>query len=350
MNSKVKIAVVGPGLIGKKHINLINQNSNLSLSSIIAPSREKNIQIAKQYNVDFYNSLEECFNKNKPDGVIISSPNDYHFEQAKFCINLDVPVLIEKPITSSLNEGIELVDLVKKNNSKVLIGHHRAHSPLMAKARQIISENKLGKLVTVMGSAQFYKPKQYFEDGPWRKEIGGGPILINLIHEIGNLRSLCGEIEYVQAMSSSSTRKFIVEDTVAINFRFVNGVLGTFILSDTAATAKSWEQTSQENPDYSSYTDEDCYVIAGSKGSLSIPTMRIKYYSDNTEPSWWNKFSSEEFHVEREDPLKCQLEHFYKMIKYDEIPLVSASDGLKNLQITDAIKKSTKTGRVIKIN
>ena len=90
-----------------------------------------------------------------------------------------------------------------------------------------------------------------------------------MIHEVHNLRMLCGDIVAVQAFASNATRGFAVEDTVAINLRFANGVLGTFMLSDTAACPRSWEQTSQENKAYPTYDDEDCYVITGTNGSLS---------------------------------------------------------------------------------
>src|SRR5438874_2424746 len=89
---------------------------------------------------------------------------------------------------------------------KVLIGHHRAHSPIMARAKELIEEGRLGQLVAVMGSAVFFKPDEYFADGPWRREAGGGPILLNMIHEVHNLRMLCGDIVAVQAFSSRATR------------------------------------------------------------------------------------------------------------------------------------------------
>ena len=108
-----------------------------------------------------------------------------------------------------------------------------------------------------------------------RDRVGAGPILLNMIHEVHNLRTLCGDIVAVQAFSSNAIRGFPIEDTVAINFRFASGALGTFMLSDTAACPRSWEQTSQENKAYSSYDDEDCYVITGTFGSVSYTHLDV---------------------------------------------------------------------------
>ena len=148
-------------------------------------------------------------------------------------------MLLEKPITPTVREAETLLKEADKAGAKVLIGHHRAHSPIMARAKELIDEGRLGQLVAVMGSAVFFKPDEYFADGPWRREAGGGPILLNMIHELHNLRMLCGDIVAVQAFSSRATRGFPVEDTVAINLRFASGALGSFMLSDTAACAHS---------------------------------------------------------------------------------------------------------------
>lgn len=347
---KIKIAVVGPGLIGKQHIRLINENQECELACIVAPDHTINHEIAKINNVKLYFSLYECIDRENIEGVIISSPNQFHAEQGRICIEAGIPALIEKPITSLKEDGIFLVELAEKRSAKILIGHHRAHSPLMVQARKIIQSGQLGKIVSVIGSAQFYKPSHYFNDGPWRKEMGGGPILINLIHEIGNLRALCGEIAAVQAISSSKIRGFPVEDTVAVNFIFESGALGTFMLSDTAASARSWEQTSRENASYPSYADEDCYNIAGTRGSLAIPTMRIKSYDQAADPSWWTPFSEEIVDVIRSDPLSCQLQHFVDIVKGKVEPIVSARDGLRNLQVTEAIRCSASQQKLIKIN
>lgn len=346
---KLNLVVVGPGLIGKQHIRLINENPRCKLCAIVAPNHAINHEIAKREGVPLYYSLVDCLHRKAVDGVIISSPNQYHAEQANLCIQAGVAVLIEKPITVTVEEGQALVNLAEQSNAKVMVGHHRAHSPLLSLARSVINEGRLGRIVTIMGSAQFYKPAHYFKSGPWRSELGGGPSLINLIHEISNLRSLCGEITAVQALSSSLIRKFPVEDTIVTNLVFKNGALGTFVLSDTAASAKSWEQTSRENSSYPTYKDEDCYTIAGTVGSLAIPTMRLKYYSDGTEPSWWVPFTEEILETRRQDPLARQLDHFIDVIEGKCHPLVSAADGLRNLIVVEAIRESAAVKKIIYI-
>ncbi len=347
---QLNMVVVGPGLIGKQHIRLIQNRPDCKLIAIVAPNHEHNHEVAREHGVPLYFTLNECIGQSwKIDGVIISSPNEFHAAHAKCCLQAKIPVLVEKPITSSVQDGIEIVEMVERTNGKMLVGHHRAHSPLLAQARSIINSGRLGRLVSVMGSAQFYKPTAYFEAGPWRTKLGGGPILINLIHEVGNLRSLCGEITEVQAFSSSAIRKFMVEDTVSINLRFANGALGNFMLSDTATCARSWEQTSRENPAYPTYTDEDCYVIAGTLGCLSVPTFRLKCTREGTEPSWWEPLVQETIEVTRQEPLACQLENFIQVIRGDALPLVSAADGLRNLVITDAISRSAAERRAIEV-
>ena len=99
-------------------------------------------------------------------------------------------------------------------------------------------------------------------------------IRINLIHEMDNLRYLCGEVESVHAVASNAVRQFAVEDTVVTTLKFASGALGTFALSETMASPCSWEQTSGENTDYSRYSSKDFYFIADTQDSLAVPTLR----------------------------------------------------------------------------
>ena len=344
--TRTRIAVAGAGYIGRAHMSVAQQSDTCALSAIVDPSPAAEAH-ATAAGVPLYRSLGELFDKDRPDGVILATPNQLHLEHALACLAAGVPALLEKPIAPTVEEAERLVQEVDRSGSPLLIGHHRAHSPIMARAKQVIEEGRLGKLVAVMGSAVFFKPDQYFADAEWRRKAGGGPILLNMIHEVHNLRMLCGDIVAVQAFSSHATRGFPVEDTVAINLRFANGALGSFMLSDTAASARSWEQTSQENKAYPTYPDEDCYVIAGTFGSLAVPTMRLKTYGKAEDRSWWKPFELSVAAMTRDDPLRLQLEHFNRVIRGEAEPLVSARDGLQNLRITEAIAQAAMAGKIV---
>ncbi|GLZ88821.1 oxidoreductase [Metapseudomonas resinovorans] len=344
--SSLRIAIAGAGLIGQRHLEIIQASASCDPVALVDPAPAAEA-VAQRAGLPLFPSLEALFETGRPDGIILATPNQLHVEQALTCLQAGVPALIEKPVAHTLEEGERLWAAATDSKVPLLVGHHRAHSPILEQAREVIRQGRLGQVVAVMGSALFYKPDDYFDAAPWRRKAGGGPVLINLIHEIGNLRSLCGEIVEVQALASSATRGFPVEDTVAIGLRFASGALGSFLLSDTAASARSWEQTSRENRDYPSYDDEDCYLIAGTDGSLAVPTMRLKCYDQPEDRSWWKPFTCEVAELHREDPLARQLEHFCQVIRGEAEPLVSVRDGLQNLRVVDAIGRAAREGGTV---
>ncbi|EIK95966.1 oxidoreductase domain-containing protein [Pseudomonas sp. M47T1] len=346
--SLLRIAVAGAGAIGRVHIEQIRASLECQLAAIVDPSPAA-AELAALLEVPLFTTLEALFAERRPDGVILATPNALHVPQALACLEARVPALVEKPLAHALPEGERLLAASLACDTPLLVGHHRAHSPILAQARAVIADGLLGNLVAVMGTALFYKPDEYFAAGPWRTQVGGGPILLNLIHEIGNLRSLCGEIVAVQAMASHATRGFEVEDTVAITLRFASGALGNFLLSDAAASSRSWEQTSQENATYSHYDDEDCYVITGTFGQLSVPTMRLKRFGAAEDRSWWKPFICEQLPQDRDDPLARQLAHFCQVIRGQAQPLVSVLDGLQNLRVVEAIAQACRSHELVNV-
>jgi predicted dehydrogenase len=102
--SKVRIAVAGAGLIGLRHIEETVASPNCVLASIIDPG-PKAPEIAQKYGVPLYKSLAECFAKDKPEGVVIATPNQMHVEQGLECIKAGVPCLVEKPIGHTSGRG-----------------------------------------------------------------------------------------------------------------------------------------------------------------------------------------------------------------------------------------------------
>ena len=103
-----------------------------------------------------------------------------------------VHMLVEKPITDTVAEANALIEAAEAHGVQLLVGHHRRHNRLVQQARDIVQSGRIGDLVGVTAMFSLLKPEDYFQV-KWRSQPGGGPILINLIHDIDNLRFICGE-------------------------------------------------------------------------------------------------------------------------------------------------------------
>lgn len=338
-----KIAVVGAGLIGKKHIELVTAAADLTAIVDPVPTAKA---LADSIGVAWFADLGEYLTNERPDGVIVASPNGFHRAHATACLAAGVPVLVEKPLTDTVEDGRALTKQAAQAKTPLLVGHHRRYSPIVEAAKQIVDEGRLGRLVTVAAMFWLHKPDDYFA-AVWRTQAGGGPIYINLIHDIDLLQHLCGPIVEVQACEASDVRGLDVEDSAAIIVRFEAGVLGTITVSDTVSAPWSWELTSGENAAYPQ-TDQSCYMLGGTEGSLSIPDLRV--WGHRGQQSWWSPIDVSREAVPPLDPLAAQFQHFLDVVQGRTAPRVTAADGLRNIEVLDAIKRAATSRGTIAVS
>lgn len=344
MTTPVRISLAGVGLIGRRHADIIQAlPREVELESIVDPS-DVGRSFAESMSVPWYPSLAEMFSVNRPDGAILATPNQVHLENGLECVAANCAMLVEKPIAPTGAAARRLVDAAAAAGVPILVGHHRRHNTLIRRARAVINEGRLGRIVAVHGIFWMAKPDDYFAP-EWRRKKGAGPILVNAIHDIDLMRFLCGEIHSVQAITSNAIRGFETEDTAAILIRFESGAVGTFSLSDAVTAPWSWEMTTGENPDFARVS-QSCYMFGGTKASLSIPDMRIWDHGENG--SWKSpiRATSTPGH-DNNDPLVAQISHFANVIRGREEPLVSGEDAMKSLCVIEAIHDSAASGKAV---
>lgn len=342
MSAPIRIAIAGAGLIGRRHIELIDASPDCILAGIADPSPAAK-ELAQGQGVNWYADHRALLAQEKPDGLIIASPNAHHFQMAVDCAQASVPALIEKPATDTVAAARRLCAAIKRTGVPMLVGHHRRHNPIIKAAREAVATGKLGQLTAVVGLWLLKKPDDYF-DVAWRREQGGGPLLINLIHDIDNLRFICGEITEVQALTSNKVRGFAVEDTAALLLRFANGALGTVTVSDATPAPWSWELASGENAAYPKQ-DQPCYIFSGTAGSLSVPNMELWFYPQ--QPGWHAPLSRETIAPPAFDPLAEQLRHFLAVVAGREQPLIPVEDAMGTLAVVEAVSEAARTGQRI---
>jgi len=273
-------------------------------------------------------------------------PNQMHVKAGLACIARKIPIIVEKPVADSVAEALELVETGETANVPILVGHHRRHNPIMRKAAEIIAGGGIGRVVAANALWLSHKPKDYF-DVAWRREAGGGPVLINAIHDIDCLRMLCGDVETVSAAASSATRKFKVEDTAAAVLHFKSGALGTLLVSDTVSGSWTWEMGSRDFVDGPQDT-ENCYIVAGTNGSLTVPSLQHRWHEPGQE-SWSVPLTQLRVPVRPADAYHEQMRNFANVIRGTEKPVLDGRDGTLTLATTLAITRSAQTGALVRV-
>jgi len=346
-DNPVKLGVIGAGLVGQKHAALIKKIPGIRLAAIsdINPTTEK---LADELGTEFYADYKDMLNYAALEGVVVATPTNLHTPVGVVCAQHGIHLLVEKPIAQSVADAQVLVDNACKHKVHLLVGHHRRHNPMVQSVRRAINDGKIGKLVAVSVLWTLIKPKNYFQV-EWRTKSGGGPVLINLIHDIDNLRYICGEIKRVYAETSSAVRGFEVEDTASISLRFANGALGTILASDSTPSKWSYEQGTGENP-YYHCTHGNCYIFFGTEATLSFPDMNLVRFENPAQAGWQFPIVTEHVNVAAKDPLVVQLKHFGNVIRGEEEPRITGEDGLRTLAVARAVLDSGKSGSPIEFS
>ena len=343
--ARTRIAVIGAGAFGRKHVEVIRANAACEVAGVADPAPATEAY-ARAQNIPYFADYTTLLDAAKPDGVIVAAPNALHLPIGLACAERRVPTLMEKPIADTVEAAQTLVAAMGRAGTPLLVGHHRRHNPLLAAARDIVAGGQLGRLTAVAALWLLQKPADYFDAGPWRREPGGGPLLINFIHDIDDLRFIAGEITAVQAFTANAARGFAVEDTAVVSMRLASGALASATISDVVAAPWAWELTTGENPMFPTVA-ENCYVFAGTGGSLTLPQLELWRYG---EPAGWSApFKRERVAVAPADPYVRQLAHFCRVIAGQETPLVSGEDAARTLAVALAVRRAAERGEAVQV-
>ena len=142
---KKNICVVGGGYWGKNHIRTLNSLGYLG--GIV----DSNLSLIENYKKDYpkikiFNELDEALSNNFFDGFVVATPAETHFKIAKKIINNNFHLLVEKPLTLSIDDAKELVELSKIKNINLMVGHLMLFHPAIRKIKKMIDENIIGDL------------------------------------------------------------------------------------------------------------------------------------------------------------------------------------------------------------
>ena len=339
----VRLAIIGGGVIGKRHAEAIADVPNAKLVAIVDPAAS-GMALAQAHGVEHYEDAQALFSEGGPDGVIVSTPTELHFPPTLAALEAGAHVLVEKPIMPSVEEAKRIVAKSEETGLHVLVGHHRRYYPKLEKAREIVRSGVLGQLVAVTGHWNVCKNVDYYLPD-WRKKREAGPVLTNLIHEMDCLRFMCGDVESIFGEVSNMVMGEEKEDAAALVIRFTNGALGTFVVSDQTASPWAWEFATGETPAFPT-SGENTIRLMGTKAALDFPNLVLWHHGDGVA-DWNHAITREPVDGEMTNAYVSQIAHFCNVISGDENPRITARDATQTLEATLAVFDAARTGQRI---
>ena len=336
----VRIGLIGAGSVGTRHIQAIEEVSDITLAAIADPCYAAG-QTGMAQNIPIYPDGGVLLAKGGIDAVIIATPTERHHQDIMMALEARHTVLVEKPITATLTEADEVTRFAEQQGCYVLVGHQRRYYPCAAIARDLIAHGRIGKLMAVAGQWTTRKDDDYY-NAAWRRGVKAGPILTNLIHEIDLLRFICGDIATISAEMTHHDQEFEKEDAVAISMKFTNSAVGTFLLSDRTPTPWTWEMALGENMRFPK-TGQNAIRFLGTEGALDFPNLTLWSHADR-DGNWHDEITAERIDAPFIDAYIAQCKHLCAVVRGTETPIIDARNGSKSLAATLAAVSSAASG------
>jgi predicted dehydrogenase len=345
-SARLPIALIGAGGIGRTHADRLLRHPDVALAGIADPTPAGR-EFAQAIGAPWFEHAGALLDAVKPAAAIVATPNATHAAIGLQCIERGIAVLMEKPITDALDDGERLCAAAEAAHVPLLVGHQRRHSLRVRTAKAWVAAGRIGTPVAAHAMATWLKPDDYFNVA-WRREPGGGPVLINLIHDIDMLRHLLcdmsGEVTSVQAVTSNAVRGHAVEDTAAVILRFAGGAVATLVTSDATPAPWNYDLGAGELERFPPQ-DVDALWLCGTEGSLTLPQLQLWRYAGAR--GWAEPLTLERTAPMRSDPYDEQLRHLRAVVEGRETPLCSGRDALATLHTARAVHEAAASGATV---
>jgi len=306
--SKIKCAVIGTGYLGKFHAEKYHNLPNAELVAVCDINQSCSQNIATLYDAIPYTDYRRLVAETRPEAVSIVVPTSLHHEVTKFFLENNIHVILEKPITTSLEEADDLIELAYRKNLILQIGHLERFNPVLLAVQNILDR------------PMFIESTRL---APFK--LRGTDVCVNLdlmIHDIDIVQHLVqSPIKNVQASGAP-----VLSDNIDITnarIEFVNGCIANFTASRISTKPKRKLRIFQHNAYIS--TDLNDKTLTISHKGVSNNTITSPATSNAPE------IVKEEMVLEKGDAILDEIRAFLDSIINKTAPLVSGEDGRKAL-------------------
>lgn len=323
----LKIALIGIGRIGQRHLKIWSQLEGVEVVGVIARNEEKLQAVQAEFGVKTFTSLEALLAETEVDAFDICTPTDTHLEFAKQVAQAKKHVIASKPLAASSEEAEEIIAVCKENDVQLLVSHTLRFFPEYVNAKEQVANGAIGRPGVIRMSRGVPYPSR---DRAWYTDSNrsGGLFLDLGVHEFEWIQSTFGDVQRVMARKVTHTG----ENGQPLEY----GMVMLRLVDGTVVHVElSWAETKFRA----------AFELTGNKGMLT-------YDHEETNPVILDLHHDEDFvdmpkSMLRKDPFVRQLEHFADCLTGKAVPVVSGADALAAIRIAEAAKKSVEEGQPV---
>lgn len=326
----MKILIAGYGSIGRRHLTNLRALGYTDL--LLLRSHRSTLPDEDIRDVPVETTIEGAL-AHQPQAVVIANPTALHLDVAIPAAQAGCSILMEKPISHSLERVDELHAALASGGGRFLTAFQYRFHPGLRQVKDWLRSNSIGVITSVTSHWGEYLPGWH----PWedyrasysaRADLGGG-VVNTLCHPFDYLRWMFGEASRLYASTSNLGLNLPVEDTADVLLRFQSGVSANIHL------------------DYLQRPGQHDLLITGTNGIVrwSNADGSARRY-DPVNDIWEEAFPPQGF--ERNTLFMDEMAHFLRVAQKKEAPLCTLEDGIAALRLTEAVHRSSREGCLVK--
>jgi predicted dehydrogenase len=329
------ILIAGLGSIGKRHLRLARE---LFPRADIRVLRHQVTIEVPEFSNGCFSTIEEAI-AFAPQIAVIASPAPFHIAIAQALSEVGVHLLIEKPISDSLDGVTQLLETCRKLGTVLLTGYNLRFLPSLQRFRDLLDESVIGKVLSVRceigQDLPSWRPDSDYRKGvSARRELGGG-VLLELSHELDYLRWIFGEVDWVKAtVSRQSSLEIDVEDTAHLILGFT-------------PTTDGHQLIGAVNLDFIRHDTTRLCTAIGENGSLRWNCLMDEVALFEAGAKEWRVLFSHP--LQRDESYRSEWKNFIACVTEHHKPLITGEDSLKVLHIIEASRNSSESGRLVSV-
>ncbi|HMK46816.1 MAG TPA: UDP-N-acetylglucosamine 3-dehydrogenase [Methanocella sp.] len=309
----MRIGVIGAGAMGQNHIRTYNQMNGVKLVGISDVDKDRVESLGRQYNTRAFTDYRDLL-KLDLDAVSVVVPTTLHKQVALDVISSGTSLLVEKPISDTIENAEAITDAAFAGNVTLMIGHIERFNPAVVKMKQIIDSGKLGKVVSISTSRV----------GPYNPRIRDVGVILDIgVHDIDIISYLYNSrVSEVYSIAGKEIHSF--EDHASIFLRFEGDRAG--IVETNWLTPHKIRK----------------FAVIGTEGVAYGDYMQQTVTIHDKE---WVR----DARIDKKEPLLCELENFVMTCKDHREPVTTGEDGIHALNVAIAAIESYKNRSMVKI-